>query len=107
MDATDAGSPGKPKGCRRFRRVHSTVTCPWCGLRYENYRGRSVPPMTQVWAEMIQESAAAQAEGDFTKQTRLNTVLGRMRQLKQASWKDEHLLWCRMEHEEAEEPVPF
>lgn len=88
------------KGCRRFKRVHSTERCPWCNLKYEAFRcGRT---LKDVWQEMILESEAAQAEGDFTKQVRLNYVLGRMHALKQFEWR-EHLYWCQREYED----IPF
>lgn len=83
-----------PKGCRRFPRKRSTERCPWCDLAYERFRlGRT---LRDVWGDMILESEAAQKEGDFTKQARLNYVLGRMHALKVAAWK-EHLYWCEKE----------
>lgn len=92
---------GKAKGCARFKRKRSAERCPWCNARYEAFRSPSVPSLRAAWADMVIESEQAQAEGDFTKQVRFNYVLGRLHQLKQRAWHDEHLHWCRMEHEEA------
>lgn len=85
-----------PKGCRRYARKRSIELCPFCGASYERFRSDSVGSLRAVWGAMIIESEQAQAEGDFTRQARLNTVLGRMHQLKQAAWRDEHVYWCRM-----------
>lgn len=97
-----------PKGCRRFKRQRSTERCPWCNLRYEAFRCSR--KLKDVWQDMILESQAAQAEGVFTKQARLNYVLGRLHHIKQEEWK-EHKYWCKMEYDDrnpsADEEVPF
>lgn len=94
------------------RRIRSKVVCPACGLLYEKFRSDQVPDFRTAYGIVLEASREAHANGDYSRNAYVGTVLGYMRLAKQDAWK-EHLYWCYQEPEfkaavlDAEDEVPF
>lgn len=89
--------------------MYRTETCPWCGLQYERFRHPSVPGFAAVQEELLAAAQVRADAGDYSLPCRLSAILGRMREYKLAAWTNEHLEWCKQEHESTQEleEAPF
>lgn len=86
----------RPKGWWKRQRARTKANrwpapvpqCPFCGLTYKAFRG----PLSwgEAKAQLWEESEAAVAEGDLSKEVNRRTVLGRMMEGKRKAW-NEHL----------------
>lgn len=87
-------------------RIRSTETCPCCGLHYEKFRSDQVPDFQTAYDLVLRSSREAHANGDYSRNAYVGTVLGYMRLIKQGAWK-EHIYWCWAEWDadHPQEPV--
>lgn len=82
------------------KRIRSSVTCPWCSMRYERFRSSAVPAYAEAYLEVLLQSREAHARGDYSRNaSSRGQVLGYMRVCKLAAWREEHLEWCQMEYQ--------
>lgn len=87
-------------------RIRSTEICPYCKLPYEKFRSDQVPDFQSAYETVLTESREAHANGDYSRNAYVGTVLGYMRLIKQAAWK-EHIHWCGAEWDERHPPEPI
>lgn len=74
-----------------------SVTCPFCGERYRDFRAPDQLSFVEAYDEVLLESRMYCAQGNYSRPASRRAVLGRMHEVKRRAWA-EHIYWCEMEH---------